>query len=105
MDETGGAPPEEGEPPAPVRPRRSPLDPTEFEREQHICSGHYPYRDWCRSCVAGRGRHDGHDRDGATPAIPIVAIDYCYLEGKVGEESAAPILAARDSASKATFAE
>eukprot|EP00971_Amphidinium_carterae_P224186 4448201-Amphidinium_carterae.4 len=100
----------EGEPDAPTRPKRGPLDPTPLERDAHECAGHYPYRSWCRSCdccVAGRGRHDQHQRQRGEHTIPVLGIDYGYLESRVidPKESPAPSLVARDSITKVTFAE
>eukprot|EP00971_Amphidinium_carterae_P292441 5805252-Amphidinium_carterae.2 len=97
----------DGEENAPVKPKRGPLDPTQQEIDNHICAGHYPYRSWCRSCVAGRGRHDSHRRHHDAHTIPVLGIDYGYLESRVIEqkESPAPILVARCSVTKVTYAE
>ena len=37
-----------------VRSKKSPRAPTKDEYDQHIKSGHLPFRSWCRHCVAGR---------------------------------------------------
>eukprot|EP00971_Amphidinium_carterae_P329296 6461634-Amphidinium_carterae.1 len=110
-DDARGADGEEsdpGAPPAPTRARHGPQEPSAAERDQHACSGHYPFRSWCRHCVAGRGRHDGHPKRAGGTDIPVLGIDYCYLEGKAVSdvvEPPAPILVMRDSHSKATMAE
>ena len=58
-----------------VRPQRGPGEPTAAEREEHAAS-HVPYRAWCRSCVAGRGRSRAHLAvDHREDALATVAID------------------------------
>eukprot|EP00971_Amphidinium_carterae_P340294 6478558-Amphidinium_carterae.1 len=64
-----------------IHPKPRPKEPTSSERDLHDCSGHVPYRSWCRACVAGRGRSDAHADVPKDPrAVPIIAIDYGYLE-------------------------
>ena len=46
--------------PPPVRVATSPTAPTAEERENHNAT-HLPYRSWCSTCVAGKGRR---------PALP-----------------------------------
>ena len=43
----------------PVKATKMPTTPSRYEVEEHEVS-HYPYRAWCRSCVASAGRRDGH---------------------------------------------
>ena len=56
-----------------------PILPSANEIAEHEVT-HYPYRDWCRDCVASAGRRDGHkrvsdaDRDAG---IATIAADYC----------------------------
>ena len=38
-----------------------PVAPSAKEIAEHEVS-HYPYREWCRYCVASAGRRDGHKR-------------------------------------------
>eukprot|EP00971_Amphidinium_carterae_P196051 3890314-Amphidinium_carterae.1 len=38
-----------------------PAEPTKDEEERHNVT-HTPFRDWCRHCLAGRGRGDAHKR-------------------------------------------
>eukprot|EP00971_Amphidinium_carterae_P138391 2742294-Amphidinium_carterae.1 len=93
---------------ADIKMRRTPLEPTRRERELHEANGHIPYRSWCASCVAGRGRADAHHR-GRTPTTSTVDLDYAYIEPRAEAEamgdSAAPIWVARCDMTKATFAE
>ena len=46
---------------SPMRGRPVPEKPTAQEIEQHNLD-HYPYRSWCRCCVAAAGRADSHHR-------------------------------------------
>eukprot|EP00971_Amphidinium_carterae_P082049 1623115-Amphidinium_carterae.3 len=91
-----------------MRIRRSPMEPTRKEREVHEANAHIPYRAWCQSCIAGRGRADAHDRP-KTRATSTVGLDYAYLEPKLEAEaagdSAAPIIVVRDDLTGATFSE
>ena len=51
--------------------------PTRQEREAHE-ETHCTYRSWCKYCVKGRGREDGHFRktqDDQQPEVPTIAMD------------------------------
>ena len=69
---------------APIRPLRSPDQPTLEERLAHEVS-HFPYRAWCRHCVAGRGLAQPFVRgvDRSQDAIPLISFDYCYMGDEV----------------------
>ena len=88
---------------APVRGRRQPPTPTAAEIEEHE-KDHYPYRAWCRSCVASTARRDRHKavEEESTDAIPVIACDYAFLTDGASqeEEDSAPILVTRDKATK-----
>ena len=46
---------------------------------------HCPYRNWCRHCVAGKGKADSHrsDPDAAEDRqVPSIHIDYAFLGEK-----------------------
>ncbi len=83
-----------------VRARNAPTKPTEEQRRDHESGGHAVYRNWCRACVAGRGRSDPHLMDEpAENKIPTLAIDYTYLTNRSDrEEGASPILVTANSA-------
>ena len=69
-----------------IRVKRAPEEPTAAEREDHAAL-HEPYRAWCRACVAGRGRADRHvTRGGEEKALPIVGVDYGYLNSRGDED-------------------
>ena len=64
----------------PIRAKKAPMEPSAAEREEHELL-HEPYRSWCRACVAGRGRSDGHvSRTNAEKQFPVIGIDYGYLK-------------------------
>jgi len=70
----------------PVVLRRSPDEPTAEERASHNIL-HEPYRSWCRSCGAGRGRADRHTlRAPEEKGLPIVGVDYGYLYDRSEED-------------------
>ena len=92
---------EQGEEP-PVRVKVPPLAPSREEYEKHVVT-HYPYRSWCRHCVAGAGRRDGHASSaGVEHMKPLISIDYGFLSEDPGEH-AAPILACYCSKTQALF--
>ena len=104
LDDDG--PWEEGQEMPSVKPLRHPTAPTTEERLAHEAS-HLPYRSWCRSCVAGRGRDVSHPRavDRSEDGVPVISFDYGYM----GDEkrlpdgtlwSPSPILVAVDSQSR-----
>ena len=72
-----------------VRVRPRPQAPTSAEVEAHEGT-HHPYRSWCRHCVAGAGRRDGHAHASSATrddGIVTVSCDYCsFNDGSaVGE--------------------
>ena len=67
----------------PKRIAPSPVLPTAAEIEDHRIS-HFPYRNWCPHCVAGRalGERRGAGALGWQPGrhvIPVIMMDYFYL--------------------------
>lgn len=46
------------------------------EEYEHHCVTHIPHRDWCRFCIAGRGRVDRHLRlHGEGRLMPVLSFD------------------------------
>ena len=84
---------------APVKRLKAPKGPTAEEREEHECSGHVPYRSWCKACVIGSGRMTPHCASGeAADSPPTIAVDYAYLNDRDAEGDpveAAPIMATK----------
>ena len=75
--------------------------PSKREREEHE-ETHCTYRSWCKHCVKGRGREDGHQRKTTAderPEVPTIAMDYCFM-GKE-DKKALTILVIKDNDSKA----
>ena len=98
---------------APVRARKQPPTPSRQEAEDHEAT-HYPYRTWCRACVAAAGRRDSHAAvagDTTEDGISCVACDYGFFTDKEdtsqeeAEKTHAPILVCRDGMTQATFAD
>ena len=59
--------------------------PTKAERQVHELT-HWPFADWCESCVAARARSDPHRLQGSMRAegkseYPVVSMDFCYTRG------------------------
>ena len=82
----------------PTRARRQPAVPSAQEAEEHEVT-RYPYRAWCRYCLAASGRRDRHIRGGEgrglDDKLTQVAIDYTYfMDG--AEDRVSPMLVAID---------
>ena len=96
--------------------RSRPVAPSPAEVEAHEVL-HYPYRDWCRYCVAAQGRRDCHARVSKAErdsGVATVASDYCYfndMENLVkskdvsAESSHTPILISKCRSTGALFAD
>ena len=88
--------------------RSSPCDPTHREVEEHRLTGHAVYRSWCKWCVTGRGRAQGHPASTGRKtesSLPVISWDYCFLgSGDAEANGDSPVLVAYDSVSKAVFA-
>ena len=113
-------PVEEGEECIPVKVLPSPSPPSRQEMLEHNLT-HWPFRSWCRHCVAGKAKASKHSSSGAMSEseIPIISMDYAFMGDKDTEdieenitvnetefennevdESKAKILIARDSKSR-----
>ena len=85
--------------------------PTKREVAEHLPS-HWPFRSWCRHCVAGRAASSHHktrsdvDREFARSGVPTISIDHCFLGSREDEEHAhsRPYLIMYDNASEAIYA-
>ena len=89
--------PEDVEESTPVKKLVTPSAPTAEDREEHTASGHAVFRTWCRECCIGRGRMHQHRAGGRETAIPVIAIEYGYLNdrGNQMREAGAPILVSK----------
>ena len=61
--------------------RQSPKKPSWRLITEHMKT-HVPFRNWCKYCVAGRGRNDPHMQGKAKEhdsEVQLVAMDYCYM--------------------------
>ena len=85
-----------------ARVRPSPCLPSRAEVEKHECT-HYPYRSWCKVCVAAKARELPHARRGLNgkdeeTGLPTIAMDYEHIEDKI------TMLVAKDELSGAVLA-
>eukprot|EP00971_Amphidinium_carterae_P341163 6479842-Amphidinium_carterae.2 len=61
-----------------ARAKEIPVLPPLAERYRHRLT-HLPYRNWCRFCVAGRTKEDGHRvKDRSGDEVPEVMMDYAF---------------------------
>ena len=85
--------------------------PTKQEVLDHLPS-HWPYRSWCKHCVAGRAVGSHHqsrseeDREFARSGAPTISVDHRLLGSEEDELSAhsSPYLIMFDNASEALYA-
>ena len=95
-----------------VRTKPQPVRPSMAEVVAHEAT-HFPYRSWCRHCVAASGRRDKHASvsDGTDDEIACVACDYGFFTSKADEDKPeeelekkyTPFLAMVDEKTKCTF--
>ena len=77
-----------------------PAQPTAQERAEHELT-HLPFRSWCPTCVANKGRADNHPRQRSK--MPVVQFDFCYFK-TAGEQQTTPILTGIDVETGMTMA-
>ena len=77
----------------PPRQLPTPHEPTEQERQLRDLT-HMPYRAWCPTCVACKGKADYHKQ--IFDKRPVVQIDYCFMVRKMadGTTTQIPVLTA-----------
>ena len=113
-------PVEEGEEAVRLRTLPSPTPPSRQEMLEHNLT-HWPFRSWCKHCVAGKAKANRHSPSGglAESEVPVVSFDYMFMGDKSNEseeddhansdevydrdnldEDKANILVARDSKSR-----
>ena len=80
-----------------------PTMPSAREVEEHSMT-HCPYRAWCEECVMGAGISAGHRGDGGVGEVPVVSVDYMFLNERESEEKGDPILVGHDNKSGTFFA-
>ena len=76
-------PVEEGEESTSLRVLPSPTPPSRQEMLEHNLT-HWPFRSWCRHCVAGKAKAAGHRSSGSTgnSEVPVVSMDYAFMGDK-----------------------
>ena len=85
-DETKSSPclpVEEGEEAVEIKVLPSPTPPSRQEMLEHNLT-HWPFRSWCKHCVAGKAKASGHRSTGNTSAseVPIISMDYAFMGDK-----------------------
>ena len=76
--------------------------PSQREIEEHNLT-RLPYRNWCKHCVFGKGRHAPHfKRAEREDSLAEVHFDYCFMSTK--EQPLATILVAKERESKMSMA-
>ena len=69
---------EDGEVVQVPQPHPEPRPPTARERASHALN-HFPYRSWCKHCVAGRRNNAPHfARHPEDRSVPALHLDYCF---------------------------
>ena len=76
----------------PARGLTAPAQPTQQEIAEHELT-HLPFRSWCPTCVANKGRADNHPKQKSK--MPVVQFDFCYFK-TAGEPTASAILTGID---------
>ena len=76
----------------PARGLTAPAQPTQQERAEFELT-HLPFRNWCPTCVANKGRADNHPKQ--TSKMPVVQFDLCYFKA-AGEPTTTAILTGMD---------
>ena len=87
---------EEGEQAREAVKARTPTKVSTEEREKHELT-HTPFRSWCKFCVMGRGKNQGHrkvDRENGEEemAIPRMSMDYFFLSEEDEKASKNPMI-------------
>ena len=89
----------------------NPGRPTKKDIAEHNVT-HWPFRSWCRHCVAGRAVSSPHrsrteaDREFARGRVPTISFDHCFLGTSEDEEKAhsSPFLVIFDGDTEAIYA-
>lgn len=103
-DGTGGDMNSEGD----VRKARGiliPSGPSPAARREHELT-HMPYRSWCQSCVAGRGKESPHQQRRKDPSTtwPVVQADYVFMHTDGDKGDKVTIMTITETATGATVA-
>ena len=95
----------------PIKGKIRPKTPSKEEIAIHNIT-HYPYRAWCRHCVAGQGRRDKHHsatEESTDPTVATIAMDYGFFcdddKDSSAEAEFSPILVVKDKQMQAVFAD
>ena len=83
-------PVEEGDEAIDIKLLPSPSPPSRQEMLEHNLT-HWPFRSWCKHCVAGKAKATKHSQSGATAAseVPVISMDYAFMGDKDNEDTEA----------------
>ena len=81
--------------------KAGPREPTKEEKEDHE-KLHIPFRNWCRHCVRGRGKEEACRKDGRTPEVAEVHLDFMFMGDEKSEKTLA-MLVAKERTTKAVM--
>ena len=81
-------PVEEGDEAIDLKLLPSPSPPSRQEMLEHNLT-HWPFRSWCKHCVAGKAKATKHSQSGATAAseVPVISIDCAFMGDKDVEDT------------------
>ena len=82
--------------------KTGPREPTREEKEDHE-KLHKPFRNRCRHCVRGRGKEEACRKDGRTPEVPEVHMDFMFM-GEEKSDKTLAMLVAEERTTKAVMA-
>ena len=87
----------------PVKVIRAPEQPSSAEVEAHSAAGHWPFRSWCPTCVAGAAPDDPHRTiDKPTHDFPVFSSDYAFMGSKNDQEKIT-LYVVKESKTKSIF--
>ena len=69
--------------------------PSKKEVEEHMMT-HIPYRSWCPHCVRGKARAKYHKGVKDEKHVPVVSMDYMFMESQTTEDKGMPIMVVKD---------
>ena len=95
------------------RAKPAPYSPSAADKDHHETTGHAIFRNWCDSCIQGRGRDAPHSCDDHTEdETPVLSWDYGFLRdasedlepmNEQDQNSHSPVLVLRDRKSQSCF--
>ena len=83
---------------------QDPKKPTEEDRAEHNVT-HLPFRNWCRHCIAGRGKEAAHRRRAqGSGDLPEIHFDFAFMGDEADAGNTVTMLVARTRSDRMTLA-